>query len=250
VRQTHNYDGDGSSIFPSALHPLSPSQFRTPTRKNRKRKRTPLSRPGLQSEGEMDNADLFAYGVVDDLDDREESVALENAGSDKENHRDPQEILESDDIAINTHLCLLQANAVSFSLVMRRSHLPAAMILTHLAFWLPRDFSSMCFPGPRLPFGELTAAEVVPPAMTSQPIPLPLSPSQSQSRPASPYRRYSDSEIEDLYAPASLPHTPRSRLTHAWGGLFVDGIRRLVATLCLSIHRPNCRRCAPSEQLR
>src|SRR6266702_2657400 len=39
------------------------------------------------------------------------------------------------------HLCLLQANAVSSSLVMRRSLPPAAAILTHLAFLLPSDFS-------------------------------------------------------------------------------------------------------------
>jgi hypothetical protein len=31
----------------------------------------------------------------------------------------------------------------------------------------------------------------------------------------SPYLRYSDSGIEDLYAPASPPHTPRERLPHA-----------------------------------
>jgi hypothetical protein len=231
VRQTHNHDGDGSSIFPSAFRPLSPSQFRTPTRKNRKRKRTPISQPRLQSEGETVNDDLFAYGVVDDLDDREESVAWENAGSDKENYGGPQEILGSDDITDNKHppsmpvaseRGILQPRDASLSPLRSGDSDPFGFFATERLLKARRAEMMVAHSeagpsnirrGPRLPFGELTAAEVAPPTVTSQ-AGLPLSPSQSQSRPASPYRRYSDSEIEDLYAPASLPHTPRSRSPH------------------------------------
>ncbi|KAI9441507.1 hypothetical protein H4582DRAFT_1390694 [Lactarius indigo] len=233
VRQTHNHDGDGSSIFPSVLRPWSPSQFRTPTRKNRKRKRTPLSQPQLQSEGEINNDDLFAYGVVDDLDEREESVAWENAGSDKENHGGPREIPGSDDIADGKHppsmpiaseRGILQPRDASLSPARSGDSDPFGFFATERLLKARRAEKMVADTeagpsntrrGPRLPFGELAAAEVVPPAIVSESVPLPRSPSQSPPRPASPYRRYSDSEIEDLYAPASPPHTPRSRLPHA-----------------------------------
>ncbi|KAH9006305.1 hypothetical protein EDB86DRAFT_2824578 [Lactarius hatsudake] len=229
VRQTHNHDGDGGSIFPSVLRPWSPSQFHTPTRNNRKRKRTPLSQPQLQSEGEMNNDDLFAYGVVDDLDEREESVAWENAGSDKENLGGPQ---GSDDIADNKHppsmpiaseRGILQPRDVSLSPTRSGDSDPFGFFATERLLKARRAEKMVADTeagpsntrrGPRLPFGELTAAEVVPPTIASESVPLPRSPSQSPPRPASPYRRYSDSEIEDLYAPASPPHTPRSRLPH------------------------------------
>ncbi|KAI9465161.1 hypothetical protein BJY52DRAFT_1245425 [Lactarius psammicola] len=232
VRQTYNHDGDGGSIFPSTLHPWSPSQFRTPTRKNRKRKRTPLSQPRLQSEGDMNNDDLFAYGVVDDLDERDESVAWEDAGSDKENHGGPQEILGSDDFADNKHppsmpvaseRGILQPRDASLSPARSGDSDPFGFFATERLLKARRAEKMVAHAeagpsnthrGPRLPLGELTAAEVVPPTMTSPSVPLPLSPSRSQSRPPSPYRRYSDSEIEDLYAPASPPHTPRSRIPH------------------------------------
>ena len=234
VRQTHNHDGGGGSIFPSALRPWSPSQFRTPTRKNRKRKRTPLSQPQLQSEGEMNNDDLFAYGVVDDLDEREESVAWENTGSDKENHGGPQEIPGSDDFADNknppsmpvaSERGILQPRDASLSPARSGDSDPFGFFATERLLKARRAEKMVAHTeagpsnthrGPRLPLGELTTAEVAPPTMTSQSVPLRLSPSQSQSqsRPASLYRRYSDSEIEDLYAPASPPHTPRSRLPH------------------------------------
>ncbi|KAH9067755.1 hypothetical protein EDB87DRAFT_1585175, partial [Lactarius vividus] len=232
VRQTH-HDGDGGSVFPSVLRPWSPSQFRTPTRKNRKRKRTPLSQPRLQSEGEMNNDDLFAYGVVDDLDEREESVAWENTGSDKENHGGPREIPGSDDLADNKHppsmpvaseRGILQPRDVSHSPARSGDSDPFGFFATERLLKARRAEKlvadaeagpSNTRRGPRLPFGELTAAEVVPPTIVSESVPLPRSPSQSPPRPASPYRRYSDSEIEDLYAPASPPHTPRSRLPPA-----------------------------------
>jgi hypothetical protein len=153
-----------------------PPQFRTPTRKNQKRKRTPLSQPQLQSKGDMDNNDLFAYGVVDDLDDREESVAWENAGSDKENHSGPQEILGYDDIADNKH---------PLSMPVASEH---GILQPHYASLSPRSGDSDPFGffatekllkvrcakkmvahseagpsnthcGPHLPLGELTAAE-------------------------------------------------------------------------------------------
>jgi hypothetical protein len=57
--------------------------------------------------------------------------------------------------------------------------------------------------------------EVAPTAPISQPVPLVTSPSQPQFASAPTYNRYSDSEIEDLYAPASPPHTPREHLPHA-----------------------------------
>ena len=231
VRQTHNYDG-GSSIFPSALRPLSPSQFRTPTRKNRKRKRTPLSQPRLQSEGEVNNDDLFAYGVVDDLDSREESVAWENAGSDKENQGGPQEFPGSDDLADNKHppsmpiaseRGILQPRDASHSPARSNDSDPFGFFATERLLKARRAEKmvadaeagpSNTHRGPRLPFGELPAAEVVPLTMSSPSVQLAPPPSQSQPRPAPLYPRYSDSEIEDLYAPASPPHTPRSRLPH------------------------------------
>ncbi len=227
VRQTHNHEGGASSVFPSAVRPWSPSQFRTPTRKNRKRKRTPLSQPKLQSEGEVNNDDLFAYGVVDDLDEREESVAWENAGSDKENHGVPQEIPGSDGIPDNRHpptipvageRGILQPRDASLSPRSGDSD-PFGFLTTErlLKAWRAEKMASEAGPsitnrGPRLPLGELAAAEVAPSALASSPFPHASSP--SQPRPATPYRRYSDSEIEDLYAPASPPHTPRSRLPH------------------------------------
>lgn len=232
VRQTHNHDGGGSSIFLSALRPLSPSLFRTPTRKSRKRKRTPLSQPRLQSEGDIDNDDLFAHGVVDDLDGREESIAWEDAGSDKENRGGPQEILGSDDIADNkqppsmpiaSERGILQPRDLSFSPARSDNSDPFGFFATERLLKARRAERMVADTeagpsntrrGPRRPFGELTAAEVVPPAVTSPSVPLPPSPSQSQIRPAPPYRRYSDSEIEDLYAPESAPHTPRSHIPH------------------------------------
>ncbi|KAF8271058.1 hypothetical protein EI94DRAFT_632064 [Lactarius quietus] len=229
VRQTHLHDGDGGSIFPSALRPLSPSQFRTPTRKNRKRKRTPLSQPRLQSEGDVNNDDLFAHGVVDDLDDREESLAWENAGSDKENLGGPQRILGSDDIAhlpsmpVASERGILQPRDASLSPARSSDSDPFGFFATERLLKARRAERmveagpSNALRGPRLPLGEIPAAEVALHTMSSPSVPPLPSPSQSLHRPADPYRRYSDSEIEDLYAPASPPHTPRSRLplTHA-----------------------------------
>jgi hypothetical protein len=231
VRQTHNRGGDGGSIFPSTLRPWSPSQFRTPTRKNRKRKRTPLSQPRLQSEGEM-NDDLFAHGVVDDFDDREESVAWENMGSDKENQGGPQELPGSDDLASSKHRPslpvpsergILQPRDASLSPARSSDSDPFGFFATERLLKARRAEKMVAHSeagpsntnrGPRFPLGELAAAEIAPLAMSSPSVPLLPSPSQSEHRPASPYRRYSDSEIEDLYAPASPPHTPRSRLPH------------------------------------
>ena len=230
VRQTHHHGGGGGTIFPSALRPWSPSQFRTPTRKNRKRKRTPLSQPRLQSEGEVNNDDLFAYGVVDDLDDREESATWENAGSDKENRGIPQDIPGSDDFVhpqsmpIASERGILQPRDASITPARSSDSDPFGFFATERLLKARRaekmvnDMEagpSNTHRGPRLPLGELAPPEVALPTMSSPSVAVLPSPSQSQHRPASPYRRYSDSEIEDLYAPASPPHTPRSRLPPA-----------------------------------
>ena len=230
VRQSHHHGGEGGSIFPSALRPWSPSQFRTPTRKNRKRKRTPLSQPRLQSEGEVNNDDLFAYGVVDDLDDREESVTWEDAGSDKENRGIPQDMPGSDDFVhppsmpIASERGILQPRDASITPARSSDSDPFGFFATERLLKARRaekmvaDMEagpSNTQRGPRLPLGELAPPEAALPTMSSPSVTVLSSPSQSQHRPASPYRRYSDSEIEDLYAPASPPHTPRSRLPHA-----------------------------------
>jgi hypothetical protein len=231
VRQSHHHaGGDGGSIFPSALLPLSPSQFRTPTRKNRKRKRTPLSQPRLLSEGDVNNDDLFAHGVIDDLDDREESVTWESAGSDKENRGVPQDIPGSDDFVhppsmpIASERGILQPRDASLTPARSSDSDPFGFFATERLLKARRAEKMVAdmeagpsnpHRGPRLPLGELAAPEVAPPTMSSPSVSLLPSPSQSQHRPASPYRRYSDSEIEDLYAPASPPHTPRSRLPPA-----------------------------------
>jgi hypothetical protein len=76
----------------------------------------------------------------------------------------------------------------------------------------PEGGPSTRYTGPRRPLGELPAAEVAP---ATQSVQIAVSASQLQPAPVSSYPQYSDSEIEDLYAPASPPHTPRERLPHA-----------------------------------
>jgi hypothetical protein len=228
THHVHRDLGKASAIFLSAHSPGSPSQFRTPTRKDRKRKRTPLSKPHLQSEGEV-NDDLFAHGVIDDLDSRDDSVDWENAGSDKENHGGLPEFPGSDvsdnkpgpSMPLTTERGILQPRGGSFSPARSNDSDPFGLLATERLLKArraekilsrPEDGPSTRHLGPRRPLGELPADEVVP---AIQPVQIAASASQPQPTPVSPYPRYSDSEIEDLYAPASPPHTPRERLPHA-----------------------------------
>lgn len=221
--------GKSTAIFPSAYSPGSPSQFRTPTRKDRKRKRTPLSKPHLQSEGEVNNDDLFAHGVVDDLDSRDDSIDWENAGSDKENHAGAAEFPGSEvsdnkpgpSMPLASERGILQPRGATFSPARSSDSDPFGLLATERLLKArraekmldqPKDGPSTRHLGPRRPLGELPATEVAPATPSVQNA---ASASQSQPTPVSPYPRYSDSEIEDLYAPASPPHTPRERLPHA-----------------------------------
>jgi hypothetical protein len=227
VHQISSDVSERNTIFLSAHAPGSPSQFRTPTRKDRKRKRTPLSRPHLQSEGEVNNDDLFAYGVVDDLDERGDSLDWENAGSDKENHGGPPEFYGSANsgdkpapsIPLADERGILQPRAASLSPARSRDSDPFGFFATERLLKARRAETlgqSEAGPsdrhrGPRQPLGELAAAEVAPATPSVQLI---ASPSRSQPTPVSAHPQYSDSEIEDLYAPASPPHTPRQRVPH------------------------------------
>jgi hypothetical protein len=216
-------DVSGSNtIFLSAHAPGSPSQFHTPTRKTRKRKRTPLSKPHLRSEGEVNNDDLFAYGLVDDLDERGDSVDWEDAESDKENHGGLPEFsgsANSDNkpapsMPLTDERGILQPRAVSLSPARSRDSDPFGFFATERLLKARRAETrgqSETGPsdrrrGPRQPLGELAAAEVAP---TTQSVQVIASPT-----PVSAHPQYSDSEIEDLYAPASPPHTPRQRVPH------------------------------------
>jgi hypothetical protein len=229
TRQVYRDSGKSTAIFPSAHTPGSPSQFRTPTRKDRKRKRTPLSKPHLQSEGEVNNDDLFAHGVVDDLDSRDDSIDWENAGSDKENQGGHFELpgFEASDnkpgpsMPPASERGILQPREATLSPARSSDSDPFGLLATERLLKArraekildpPKDGASTRHLGPRRPLGELSAAEVVPATPSVQNA---ASASQSQPAPVSPYPRYSDSEIEDLYAPASPPHTPRERLPHA-----------------------------------
>ncbi|KAI0001058.1 hypothetical protein BJV77DRAFT_972330, partial [Russula vinacea] len=217
THHVHRDLGKSSAIFLSAHSPGSPSQFRTPTRKDRKRKRTPLPKPHLESEGDVDNDDLFAHGVIDDLDSRD-SVDWENGGSDKENHGALPEFPGSD-VSDNkpgpsmpmTERGILQPRGASFSPARSSDSDPFGLLATERLLKArraekilgrPEDGPSTRHLGPRRPLGNSQ------PTKQHQP----HSPCKSQ---LSSYPRYSDSEIEDLYAPASPPHTPRSRLPHA-----------------------------------
>ncbi|KAI0250091.1 hypothetical protein BJV78DRAFT_621855 [Lactifluus subvellereus] len=230
VCRVHGDLSGSNPIFPSAHEPGSPSQFRTPTRRDRKRKCTPISRPQLESEGDVNNDDLFAHGVIDDLDEREDSVGWENAGSDKENLGGPPEIRGSDmsdnknplSRPITNERGILQPRDASLSPRSSGSD-PFGFFATERLLKARRAERALDRPEtgpsdtrrePRLPLGELTAAEA-PATTVSQSVPLAASPSQPQPASTPPYHRYSDSEIEDLYAPASPPHTPRARLPQA-----------------------------------
>jgi hypothetical protein len=229
TRQVYRDSGKSMTIFPSAHSPGSPSQFRTPTRKDRKRKRTPLSKPHLQSEGEVNNDDLFAHGVVDDLDSRDDGIDWENAGSDKENQGGAPEFLGSDvsdnkpgpSMPLASERGILQPHGATLSPARSNDSDPFGLLATERLLKArriekmldqPKDGPSTRHLGPRRPLGELPATEVAPATPSVQNA---SSASQSQPAPVSPYPRYSDSEIEDLYAPASPPHTPRERLPHA-----------------------------------
>ena len=218
-----------TSIFPSAHSPGSPSQFRTPTRKDRKPKRTPLSKPHLQSEGEV-NDDLFAHGVVDDLDSRDDNIDWENAGSDKENHAGAPEFPGSE-VSDNkpgpsmppaSERGILQPRGETYSPARGSDSDPFGLLATERLLKArradkmldqPKDGSSTRHFGPRRPLGELPATEAAP---ATPPVQNAASASASHPQPApvSPYPRYSDSEIEDLYVQASPPRTPRERLPH------------------------------------
>jgi hypothetical protein len=228
TRQVYGDLSKSTVIFPSAHPPGSPSQFRTPTRKDRKRKRTPLSKPHLQSEGEVNNDDLFAHGVVDDLDSRDDGFDWENAGSDKENQNGAPEFPGSE-VSDNkpglsmpaSERGILQPHGATLSPARSSDSDPFGLLATERLLKArraekmldqPRDGPSTRHLGSRRPLGELAATEVVPATPSVQNA---ASASQSQPAPVSPYPRYSDSEIEDLYAPASPPHTPRERLPHA-----------------------------------
>ena len=229
THQVHRDLGKSSAIFPSTHSPGSPSQFRTPTRKDRKRKRTPLSGPHLQSEGEVNNDDLFARGVLDSLDSRDDSVDWENAGSDKENHGDFPEFPGSEVsdnkpgpfMPLASERGILQPRGASFSPARSSDSDPFGLIATERLLKArraekileqPEDGPSTRHLGPRRPLGELPAAELAP---ATQPVQTAASTSQSQPAPVISHPQYSDSEIEDLYAPVSPPHTPRERLPHA-----------------------------------
>ena len=224
-RQDHSDLSERNTNFLSAHRPGSPSQFRTPTRKDKKRRRTPLSKPHLQSEGEVNNDDLFAYGVVDDLDSREDSIDGENSGSDKENYGGPAE-LPGSEISDNKpapsftgERGILQPRGGSLSPAQSSNSDPFGFFAVERLLKARRaetlgDFEagpSDRHGGPRRPLGELAAAEVAPATRSVQATPSP-SPSHLPPAPAPPNPRYSDSEIEDLYAPASPLHTPRQRL--------------------------------------
>ena len=231
VRRFHGDLRESNPIFLSAHEPGSPSHFRTPTRRDRKRKFTPLSQPQLESEGDVNNDDLFAHGVVDDLDEREDSVGWENTGSDKENHGGPSKIRGSDmsdnenplSRPIMSERGILQPRDASLSPPRSSGSDPFGFFATERLLKARRAEKALSRPetgpsgirhGPRLPLGELTAAEA-PATTVSQSVPVVASPSQPRPASTPPYRRYSDSEIEDLYAPASPPHTPRARLPQA-----------------------------------
>ena len=220
-----------TAIFPSAHTPGSPSQFRTPTRKDRKRKRTPLSKPHLQSEGEVNNDDLFAHGVIDDLDSRDDIINWENAGSDKENHDGAPEFSGSEvsdnkpgpSIPLASERGILQPHGATLSPARSSDSDPFGLLATERLLKArrankmvdqPRNGPSTRHLGLRRPLGELPATEIVPASTPPVQNAASASASQSQLAPVSPYPRYSDSEIEDLYAPASPPHTPRQRLPH------------------------------------
>ncbi|KAH9966284.1 hypothetical protein BJV74DRAFT_869588 [Russula compacta] len=232
ARQSHSELSKRNSFFLSALPPGSPSQFRTPTRGDKKRKRTPISNPHFQSEGDVNNNDLFAHGVLDDLDEREDNVDWENAGSDKENHSGLPEFPASDisdnkpapSMPLTSERGILQPREASLSPVRSSDSDPFGFLATERLLKVRRAEKMLDPPGagpsnrhrePRRPLGELTATEVEPAPQQSESVQAITSPSQSQRATVSPYRRYSDSEIEDLYAPASPPHTPRERLPHA-----------------------------------
>lgn len=229
AHQVYRDPSKSTAIFPSAYSPGSPSQFRTPTRKDRKRKRTPLSKPHLQSEGEVNNDDLFAHGVVDSLDSRDDSIDWENAGSDKENQGGAPGFPGSEvsdnkpgpSMPLASERGILQPREATLSPPRSGNSDPFGLLATERLLKArraekmldqPKDGPSNRHIGPRRPLGELPATEVAPatPSVRNA-----ASASQSQSAPVSPYPRYSDSEIEDLYAPASPPHTPRERLPHA-----------------------------------
>ena len=228
--QIHSNVGERSTIFRSAHVPGSPSQFRTPTRKDRKRKRTSLSKPHLQSEGEVNNDDLFAYGVVDDLDERGDNGDWENVGSDKENHGGLPEFsgsANSDNkpapyMPLMDERGILQPRGVSLSSARSGDSDPFGFFATERLLKARRTEvlgQSEAGPsdrhrGPRRPLGELAAVEVSPDRQSVQGT---TSPPQLQPAPVFSHPRYSDSEIEDLYQPASPPHTPRQRVppTHA-----------------------------------
>lgn len=226
-RQVHSDLSERNTNFLSAHLPGSPSQFRTPTRKDKKRRHTPLSRPHLQSEGEADNDDLFAYGVVDDLDSREDSVDGESSGSDKENHGGPAELPGSEIsdnkptpfMPLTGERGILQPRGGSLSPTHSSNSDPFGFFAVERLLKARRVETlghSEAGPsdrrgGPRRPLGELAAAEVAPATRSMQATPS-QSPSYLPPAPAPPNPRYSDSEIEDLYAPASPPHTPRQRL--------------------------------------
>lgn len=230
ARQSHGELGKRNSFFLSALPPGSPSQFRTPTRTDKKRKRTPISNPHFQSEGDVNNDSLFAYGVLDDLDEREDNIDWENAGSDKENHGGLPEFPASDIsdnkpapfMPLTSERGILQPREASLTPEHSSDSDPFGFLATERLLKVRRAEKMLDQPGagssnkqrePRRPLGELTAAEIEP--APQQSVRATTSPSQSQRATVSPYRRYSDSEIEDLYAPASPPHTPRERLPHA-----------------------------------
>jgi hypothetical protein len=227
AHQIYGNLSEGNTVFPSVHTPGSPSQFRTPTRKDRKRKRTPLSKPHLQSEGEVNNDDLFAYGVVDDLDERGDSVDWEDAGSDKENYGGPLEFsgfANSDSkpalsMPLTDERGILQPRGGSHSSARTDDSDPFGFFATERLLKARRAETldqyeagpSDRHHGPRQPLGELAAAEV---ASSTPSARVTASPSQLQPNAVSLYPRYSDSEIEDLYMPASPPHTPRQRVPH------------------------------------
>ena len=227
--QIHSDLSERNTIFLSAHQLGSPSQFRTPTRKDKKRKRTPLSKPHLQSEGELNNNDLFAYGVVDDLDSREDSVDGENYGSDKENHGGSAELPGSEIsdnkpapfMPLTSERGILQPRGGSLSPAHSSISDPFGFFATERLLKARRAETlgnSEAGPsdrhrGPRRPLGELATVEAASATRSVQATPS-SSPSHPQPAPVLPNPRYSDSEIEDLYASASPPHTPRQRLPH------------------------------------
>ncbi|KAI9511464.1 hypothetical protein F5148DRAFT_1280741 [Russula earlei] len=225
-RQVHHDITGSDLIFLSAHSPGSLSQFRTPTRREKKRNRTPLSNFHLQSEGQGNNDDLFAHGIIDDLDERED---WETAGSDKENHGGIFEFSGSEvsdnkpaapSMPLTSERGILQPREASSSFARSNDSDPFGFFATERLLKARRAEKVLGRSGasssdgrrrPRRPLEEFAPAKVAPDPVSVQ---VPGSPSQSQSAPAFPYPHYSDSEIEDLYAPASPPHTPRQRLPH------------------------------------